>query len=279
MEAQKSTGKPVILFKYGGNAMTDDDLKKKVLSAMCSLKEKGFNVVIVHGGGPFIKKALKEARIESEFIDGHRKTTEEAFEYVEMALKGKVNGNLVSIVNSLGYSAVGLSGKDGKTIIASKRMHRMSVDGVTEEVDLGQVGDVATVDTALIRLLFKNNYIPIVTCLADDKAGEGYNINADMFAGHLAGALQVDQYIVLTDVDGLYRDKDDPYSLYKKISLAETNQLLENKIIQGGMIPKIESCEIAINKGARSARVINGTKPGQILKSLEEQATGTLIHK
>ncbi|MCB0804917.1 MAG: acetylglutamate kinase [Bacteroidales bacterium] len=271
--------KKVIVFKYGGNAMTDDRLKEQVLQNICALTDQQHHIVIVHGGGPFIKKALEDARIESEFIDGHRKTTTEAFAYVEMALKGKVNGNLVSLINRMGYRAVGLSGKDGQTVTATKRIHTREVDGTTEEIDLGQVGDVASVDTTLIISLLEQNYIPVVTCLADDQSGNGFNINADMFAGHLAGALQADQFVVLTDVDGLLENKDDPDTLISELNLANTSKLLEKGVIAGGMIPKVASCEIAINKGVRSARIINGTKPEQILQLLENKPTGTEIHK
>lgn len=259
--------------------MTDSSLKKQILENICALTNNDYHVVIVHGGGPFIKQALEEAKIESEFIDGHRKTTAKAYTYVEMALKGKVNGSLVSMINALGYKAVGLSGKDGQTIIATKRIHRRNVDGNTEEIDLGQVGDVAEVDPRLILTLLDKDYIPVVTCLADDQSGTGYNINADMFAGHLAGALKADQYIVLTDVDGLLEDKDKPSSLISDLGLAETNELLEKEIIFGGMIPKVASCEIAINKGVQSARIINGTAPDQILKLMDHKPVGTEIHK
>lgn len=271
--------RPVILFKYGGNAMIDENLKNRVVENFCLLKEKGFNVVIVHGGGPFIKRALEEAKIESEFIEGHRKTTAEAFEYVEMALKGKVNGSLVRLVNSLGYKAVGLSGKDGKIVTAVKRMHRRMIEGQVEEVDLGQVGDVIDVDPALIKLLLQNDYIPVITCLASDKSGTDYNINADMFAAHVAGALDAVQYVILTDVDGLLRDKDDPASIISDIKLDEIDDLVKDDVIQGGMIPKIESCEIAVNKGTRSARIINGTLPDQILAVADNKQVGTKITK
>lgn len=279
MQETDDPDEQIFLFKYGGNAMTNESLKKEILQSICSLKSKGHSVVIVHGGGPFIGQALKEAKIESEFIDGHRKTTPEAFEYVEMALKGKVNGSITSIINAMGYKAVGLSGKDGNIVTATKRLHRQVTDGKTEEIDLGQVGDVADVDVTLIRLLLAHDYIPVITCIAQDKAGTGYNINADMFAGHVAGALKVSQYIVLTDVDGLLRDKDDPASLISKLHLPETTGLIENGTIQGGMIPKIESCEIAINKGAAAARILNGTKPEQITAILNQQETGTVITK
>lgn len=278
-EKTLGNNKPVILFKYGGNAMVDDILKREVLKNICMVRNKGNNVIIVHGGGPFIGEALKEAAIESEFIEGHRKTSPEAFEYVEMALKGKVNGKLVGMINSLGYKAVGLSGKDGQIVMASKRMHTTVVDGANKEIDLGQVGNVAHVDPTLITLLLENEYIPVITCLAADKSGNGFNINADMFAGHLAGAMEAKLYIILTDVDGLLYDKDDPDSLIREIDLTEANRLQEKNIIAGGMIPKVESCEIAINKGAGSARIINGTDPAKILEAAGDQMVGTLIRK
>ncbi len=279
METSVQSHRPVILFKYGGNAMVDNALKRKVLQSICKLTDQGFNVVVVHGGGPFIKQALQDAEIESEFIDGHRKTTTEAFEYVEMALKGKVNGNLVSIINSLGYKAVGLSGKDGRTVVATKRFHQTEVEGKTEPVDLGQVGDVKQVNPSLLRLLLRNGFIPVITCLADDENGNGFNINGDMFAGHVAGALQADHYVVLTDVDGLLRDKDDPNSLIRNLTLLHTRQLLDEGIIRGGMIPKTESCEIALKHGAGAARIINGTKPEQIAMLMADKPVGTTITK
>lgn len=257
--------------------MVDEQLKRSVLQNICSLKDRGYQVVIVHGGGPFIKEALETARIESEFIDGHRKTPPEAFEHVEMALKGKVNGSLVSLINSLGYKAVGLSGKDGMSVVAKKRKHQRTVNGTREEVDLGQVGDVDRVDTALINLLLDKDYIPVIACVAADAEGNGYNINADMFAGHMAGALKASQYVVLTDVDGLLKDRHDPSSLIRQMNTDRMEALLQQEIIQGGMIPKTASCEIAIQNGARSARIINGTQPNQILSMIEDSPIGTLI--
>ncbi len=259
--------------------MIDEELKLKILTNIGRLKQEGNDVVLVHGGGPFIKEALKDAKIESEFIDGHRKTTTQAFQYVEMALKGRVNSSIVTILGGLGYKAVGLSGKDGKMVMAEKRMHTMKVDGDTREVDLGLVGNVASVDPSLIYNLLENDYIPVITCLAMDVKGNSYNINADMFAGHLAGALKADQYVVMTDVDGLLQDKDDPGSIIKTINLNDLENLKDNGIIAGGMIPKVESCEIALKKGAHSARIINGTKPQQLLASSETEPAGTLFKK
>lgn len=266
------------LFKYGGNAMTDNKIKFEILKNITSLANKGHNVVIVHGGGPFIKKALEDAGIESEFIDGHRVTTKEALRHVETALKGWVNSDLVAIMNQLGYKAVGLSGKDGHFVKAKKRMHEKTENGKTLAYDLGQVGDVEQVDTQLLNLLLQNGYIPVVTCIAADKDGNDYNINGDMFAGNVAGALNA-EYIVLTDVDGLMYDKDDPSTLIKNINLTQTTQLITDKVIQGGMLPKIDSCRIALRNGATAARIINGTKPEQISQVIEKGNTGTVITK
>jgi len=271
------TKKHLLLFKYGGNAMTNQPLKKQVLKNMCDLKEKGYQVVIVHGGGPFIKQTLEEVNIDSEFIDGQRKTTPEAMKYVEMALKGRVNGSLISIINGMGHKAVGLSGKDGKIVTAKKRLHEHTKNGKTELVDLGQVGDVESVDTSLIQLLLENDFIPVITCIASDKIGNDYNINGDLFAGHIAGALSAEHYIILTDVDGLMLDKDNPGSLIHELKVAEINRLKEIKCIQGGMIPKMDSCEIALEKGAKQARIINGTDPEQISSLFENQKMGTII--
>jgi len=268
-----------IVVKYGGNAMTDESLKLQVIKNICLMQQKGCQVVVIHGGGPFIKAALAEANINSEFIDGHRKTSPEAFRYVERELKGNVNSNIVGIINKLGYMAVGLSGKDGKLVTAVKRQHRKVVNGQEEIIDLGQVGDVVRVDTRLLGFLLDQNYIPVLTCIAQDNEGWEYNINADMFAGHVAGALQAEEYIVLTDVDGLLADKDDPQSLLNEVNIAETGKLIDNKTILGGMLPKIESCIIALEKGAKAARILNGTKPEQLIGVMNGQKTGTIIKK
>ena len=257
--------------------MTDNKLKKLVISAILALQSKDYQIVIVHGGGPFIEKALSNAKIVSEFIDGHRKTSTEALEHIEMALKGQVNGSIVSLINSLGQRAVGLSGKDGGFVTAKKRIYQRINAEKTEELDLGQVGDVLEIDTSLIHLLLRNDYIPVVTCLAMDKEGNDYNINADMFAGELAGALKVKEYVILTDVDGLLMDKEDPKSLISELRITEIKKLVEQKIIQGGMLPKMESCAKALSKGALTAKIINGTKPEQISWLSQNLAVGTTI--
>jgi acetylglutamate kinase len=269
------SSRKIVLFKYGGNAMSNPALQARVLANICALKARGFDLVIAHGGGPFIQARLDEANIPSEFIDGQRKTSPAALEQVEMALKGQVNGQLVAIINRLGHRAVGLSGKDGRLVVARKRWHQRQ----GEPVDLGRVGDVAAVDPTLIHLLLANDFIPVVACLAADAAGDTYNINGDLFAGHLAGALAASHYVVLTDVDGLRRDKDDPATLLRDVPASELPRLRAQNVIQGGMIPKAESCAIALERGAQAAHIINGTAPEQIAALFNGHPAGTTISK
>jgi acetylglutamate kinase len=194
-----------------------------------------------------------------------------------MTLKGEVNGALVSLLNQAGLRAVGLSGKDGGMVIAKKRYHRATENGRAIEHDLGQVGDVERIDTSLVTSLLEEGYLPVITCIASGENGKDYNINADMFAGHLAGALNASRYLVLTDVDGLMKDLDDPDSLISSLELEELDELFGN-VIRGGMIPKLESCRIAIEEGAGSASIINGTRPDNILDAaLEDHFIGTQI--
>lgn len=255
--------------------MKDEEVQKSILEDISKVKSSGVNLILVHGGGPFINNILTKLNIESEFIDGHRKTSAEAIKYIEMALTGEVNATLVRMLNALGIKAVGLSGKDAGLVVARKRYHLQG----DIEIDLGQVGDVDIVNPSLLNHLMNDDYLPVLTCIAPDTDGNVYNINADMFAGNIAGAVEADEYIVLTDVDGLRKDKDDPESLIASIQIGEAESQY-NKIIQGGMIPKIESCGIALKKGAKKARIINGMKKGLLEKILTNQEEiGTSITK
>lgn len=280
MEEKNKQSKPVIVIKYGGNAMVSEKLQWAVLENICALKSKGYAVVIVHGGGPFIQELLDQVDIQSEFIHGYRKTTPEALRYVEMALKGRVNGQVVNIINALGHTAVGLSGRDGKIALAERYYHEARENGKIVRVDLGQVGTVQKIDPRLINLLLDQDYIPVITCIASDEEGNSYNINADMFAGSVAGHLKADVFGVLTDVDGLLRDINDPSSLLSEIPLKEIELLIDEGVIQGGMIPKTDACRLAVEEGASRAVIINGKKPEQILSLMDEKQTlGTTIKK
>ncbi len=259
--------------------MTDDEVKQSVVTDIIHLKELGIMPVIVHGGGRAIKELLDEAGLQSEFVGGHRKTDAVTMRYVEMALTGRVNSELVRLINGGGLMAVGLSGKDGGMVTARKRLHRFLADGKEQETDLGFVGDVEEIDTGLIRHLIRADYVPVISPVATGRDLNDYNINADMFAGHMAGALGASSYIALTDVDGLMRDKDDPSTLVHEISLEQAEAEIGG-MIQGGMIPKIESCIIALRKGVQSAHIVNGMAKHSILKALlAEERPGTMIKR
>lgn len=257
--------------------MVDDDIKQGVVEDIVALKKLGVVPVIVHGGGRAIKELLDQVGVQSKFVGGHRKTDAEAMRYVEMALSGSVNSELVKLINGTEFKAVGLSGKDGGMVQARKRMHKLTVDGQTQEVDLGFVGDVEAINTDIIHTLLDAGYVPVISPVAMGDDLNDYNINADMFAGHLAGALQASHYLALTDVDGLLTDIDDPSSLVREISLEKAETEIGN-LIQGGMIPKIESSIIALKEGVVSAHIINGTTKHSILQELlTEKRSGTLV--
>lgn len=275
---QSFSGKTVVI-KYGGNAMLNENLKKSVIEDICHLADMHIKPIIVHGGGPFINKLLEMAKVQSEFVDGHRKTTVEAMMYIEMALKGQVNGELVRLIHGAGKKAVGLSGKDGKMVSAVKRMHKKIVDGKEIIVDLHQVGDVDKIDTSILQWLIENTYIPVIATIAWGPDNLDYNVNADMFAGHLAAALHAEAYIVMTDVNGLMRDVNDPSSLIHEISAADAANFTSLNI-KGGMLPKMDSCIIALNKGVKTIRIINGTVKHAILTELfTHERSGTIITK
>ena len=276
MEKEKNDS--LYVFKYGGNAMVNDALKDRILKAICALYDEGQRVLIVHGGGPFIQRALDRAQIASEFIDGQRKTSAAAMKEVETALKGEVNSDLVGRINAMGYKAVGLSGKDGQTVVGQKRLHIQRLEnGEQREIDLGRVGNVLRVEPALLNDLLEKGYIPVMTCIAQDEFGESLNINGDIFAGHIAGHLNAQAFVVLTDIDGLLQDVNDPQSLLAQISLHDIKELVSEGVIQGGMIPKMEACETAIRNGAQSAYIINGTKPEQLAQLARGEQIGTKI--
>lgn len=258
--------------------MLNTALQKEVIGTLVHLKNEGFQVVVVHGGGPFIKEQLAQAGVESEFIDGHRKTTPEAMPHIEMALKGKVNGQLISLFNHYNSLAVGISGKDAQTVVAQPRTHKYIDDnGQEQAADLGMVGDVRSVNHEFLRMLLREKITPVIACVGTDEKGNDYNINADMMAGHIAGALHVDHLIMLTDIDGLRKDVSDASTKIDSIHTTELKGLFGTSI-QGGMIPKMEACIIALEKGAKRASILNGTEPKLLLdKLLNNRHVGTTI--
>ncbi|CAN5277430.1 acetylglutamate kinase [soil metagenome] len=266
-----------VVIKYGGNAMTDSRAQVQVLQQIAAMKKWGINPVVVHGGGPVIKSLFEVSGIKSEFVDGHRITLKDSMEVVEQALSGKVNGLLVNQLNRMNAKAVGLSGKDGKMVQARKRRHTINTEDGPEVVDLGFVGDVDRVDTTLLKLLLNNGYLPVVSPVSGGEDGEDYNINADMFAGHIAGALNAKAFVAITNVDGLMEDPDKPETKIETISVKKVKSLF-GTIIMGGMIPKIEACLIALEKGVEAAHIVNGSTQNSILIQLfTENISGTTI--
>lgn len=269
----------VVLLKYGGNAMINSRAKMMAFDQIKILNDLGILTVIVHGGGPFIRELLELADIRFDFIDGHRRTDRKAMKYVEMALNGQVNGEIVKELNSRGLKAVGLTGKDASMVRAVKRYHETEKNGKKLKTDLGYVGDVDTVDTGLVELLLENDYLPVIAPIGIGDDGDNYNINADMFAGHLAGALRVSAFIAMTDVDGLMKNPDDTSTKIDSAGIEDIRSIMGGSI-QGGMIPKVEACLIALDRGVKKAHIINGMKPNTLLNELlTNRKDGTTILK
>ncbi len=267
----------IILIKIGGNALTDPETKKDIAAQVTVLHSLGIRTVLVHGGGIEIKRLLDEVRLESVFVGGHRKTDEKSIGYVEMALSGMVNKELVSLLNQTGLKTVGISGKDGAMVTATKRFYTEGSGDHQKKFDLGFVGDVVNVDTRLIHTLLDGGFVPVVSPVSAGKNGETYNINADMFAGHLAGALNAEKFIALTNIDGLLEDVENPASIIHQLT-PDVARKLFGSVIQGGMIPKIESCLVAIEKGVKTSHIINGTNREELLRILlTKDKLGTTI--
>lgn len=267
---QKYNGKTVVI-KYGGNAMINEELKQAVISDIVLLSLVGINVVVVHGGGPEISQMLKKIGKQSEFVNGLRYTDEETMEIVQMVLCGKVNKDLVNIMNKIGGRAMGLCGMDGGMLRAEK---------LTEEgFDYGFVGDIKEVDTSAITDAIDKGYIPVISTVAggidDDHA---YNINADTAAAKLAGALNAEKLILLTDVRGVLQDPKDEESLISSINVSEVPKLVREGIISGGMIPKLDCCVEAVRQGVPRAHILDGRVPHSILiEMLSDEGVGTMI--
>ena len=258
-----------VVVKYGGNAMTDPELKKSVMQDLLLLNLVGVKVVLVHGGGPEINSALDKMQIESTFKDGLRVTDEPTMEVVQMVLAGKVNKGLVANLVELGGKAVGLCGIDGNMIKVHKK-----------NADLGLVGEIDDIDTTLIETVISQGYIPVLSSIGVDENGVAYNINADTVAAKVAGALQAETMVAMTNIDGVMRDKDDPTSLIPQLSVAEAEQLKQEGIIAGGMIPKVDCCLEAIEAGAQKVFIINGEIPHAILiELLTNEGLGTMFIK
>lgn len=262
----------VVVVKFGGNAMIDDELKRAFASDMVFLQRVGLKPVVVHGGGPQITKMLGRLGIDSEFRGGLRVTTPETLDVVRMVLMGQVGRELVNLINEHGPLAVGMSGEDAQLFTAARR--HATVNG--EQVDVGLVGDVAEVDTGAVKALIDAGRIPIVSTVAPDTDGQVHNLNADTAAAALAEALGAQKVLFLTDVEGLYLDWPDPSSLISELTTTELAELLPR--LSAGMAPKMEACLRAVNGGVPQAHVIDGRVPHSILLEVfTEEGFGTMV--
>lgn len=271
-------GKTVVI-KYGGHAMSSQELKKAVMQDVTLMKFVGMNPVVVHGGGPEISSMLDRLGISTSFVKGLRVTDAETMKVVEMVLVGKVNKEIVSLINSCGGSALGLSGKDGNLINAvPKTVAEADENGRERKVDLGFVGDVESINPGIIHSVIEQGYIPVVAPIGADEKGDSYNINADYVASELAVALKADKFVLLTDVEGVYADPDKKSGIISSLKLSEIQDLIDRGIIDGGMLPKIECCSRALRGGVERAHIIDGRLAHSILLEIfTRKGIGTMV--
>ena len=263
---KRYNGKTIVV-KYGGNAMIDDALKAQVMEDVVLLALIGVKVVLVHGGGPEINGLMEKLGKKPEFVDGLRVTDAETMDIVQMVLAGKVNKTLVNMFENKGGRAVGLSGMDGRLI-----------EAVQKDPRLGYVGEVVKIHPSPITDLLEKGYIPVVSTIGCDRAGNAYNINGDTAAAYIAGSLGAERMLLMTDIAGILRDKDDPASLIPEMTVDEAAHLREQGIISGGMIPKVDCCVKAITAGVKRVVIMDGRIPHSILMELlTDEGAGTMV--
>ena len=259
----------IVVIKYGGNAMVNEMLKEQVMEDIVLLWLIGVKVVLVHGGGPEISETMQKLGKKAEFVNGLRVTDKETVDIVQMVLAGKVNKTLVNLLEMKGGKAMGISGMDGRLIEAKIRDEK-----------LGYVGDITKINIAPVLDLLEKGYIPVISTLGCDKEGNTYNINGDTAAAHIAGAMNAERLIMMTDIAGILRDKDDPSTLIPDITIDEAKQLYEDGVISGGMIPKVDCCIEAIHEGVENVIIMDGRVPHSILMEiLTDEGAGTMVMK
>lgn len=265
---RKYNGRKIVV-KYGGNAMTSEELKEQVMEDIVLLTMVGIKVVLVHGGGPELSALMQKLGKKPEFIDGLRVTDRETIDIAQMVLAGRINKSLVNLLQMKGGLAIGLSGMDGRLIEAKIRDPRY-----------GFVGDVTSVNADVINTLLEKGYIPVISTLGCDREGNTYNINGDTGAGKIASAIGAERLIMMTDIEGIMRDREDPDSLISKLTVQEAEQLMDERVISGGMIPKVRCCIDALNEGVRAAVIIDGRVPhATLMEILTDEGAGTMIAK
>ena len=259
----------VVVVKYGGNAMVNPQLKEAVMSDIVLLSLVGIKVVLVHGGGPEITQTLSSMGKESKFIDGLRCTDEETIKVVQMVLCGKTNKDLVRLLQQNNGRAIGMCGVDGRMIQAKK---------LESDPDLGYVGEITKIDPAPILDVLEKGYIPVIATIGCDEEGNVYNINADLAAARIAAQLKAENLISMTDVAGLLRDKEDPSSLISVVKVSEVPALIQQEIVSGGMIPKVNCCVEAVRRGVKRAFIIDGRVAHSILiEMMTDEGMGTMF--
>ncbi|MEC4818710.1 MAG: acetylglutamate kinase [Scytonema sp. PMC 1069.18] len=264
---QQFTGRTIVV-KYGGAAMKDNSLKDKVIRDIVFLSCVGLRPILVHGGGPEINSWLDKLGIEAQFKNGLRVTDAPTMDVVEMVLVGRVNKEIVSLINKAGGSAVGLCGKDGNLITARPQ----------GEEGIGFVGEVSSVNIKILETLVSSGYIPVVSSVAADETGQAYNINADTIAGEIAAALGAEKLILLTDTRGILKDYKDPSTLIPKVDIQEARELIATGVVGGGMIPKVNCCVRSLAQGVRAAHIIDGRIPHALLLEIfTDVGIGTML--
>lgn len=273
---QRFQGKTMVI-KYGGNAMVDDRLKRGFARDIVLMKLVGMNPVVVHGGGPQIGNLLKQIGKESRFVDGMRVTDSETMDVVEMVLGGLVNKEIVNLINRQGGKAVGLTGKDGDLIRARKLHITRQSEGMNEPeiIDIGHVGEVASIDTSVVQMLVKDDFIPVIAPIGVGDDGQSYNINADLVAGKLAMALNAEKLILLTNTSGVL---DNDGQLLTGLKAEQVDRLIKDGVIHGGMLPKVHCALDAVRSGVHTAQIIDGrVEHAVMLEVLTSEGVGTLI--
>ena len=263
LQINKYEGKTFVI-KYGGSIMDDKAANDAFIEDVALMTSVGIKVVIVHGGGPEINKWVTRTGGENKFINGLRVTDTPTMEIVEMVLSGNINKRLSSSLSIRGLNAIGISGKDSNLIEAKK----MYVYSDTKKIDIGFVGEVVSINMAILSSLLSCNYIPVISPIGSDKQGNSYNINADYVAAFISGVLKAEKLLIMTDIDGVYTDITDPSTLLSSITVEETKEFIDKGIIYGGMIPKLECCVAAINKGTKNVHLVDGRKKHSLILNI-----------